>query len=363
MGMLVLCAARAEVTVEWHGDDDAMVVKVRGADLPVSERLLSEWQDLLAIGIDHPDLKSAILSPPMHGKYAVADGILIFTPQFPLQRGQRYRAVFHTSGDEPPVVAEHEVPMRSATPSTSVNQIYPSAGVLPENLLKFYLHFSGPMSRGHIFDHIHLFDGAGEEVEYPFLEIDEELWNPEMTRLTLFIDPGRIKRGVKLLEEIGPSLTEGKDYKLIIDAAWEDAESLPMVKSFEKAFRVGPVDRMALAPKTWKFDLPSVGSLTELKVRFPEPMDHALARRLIDVVGSDARVLSGKIVLSENERVWSFTPERSWAAGDYQLRVISTIEDLAGNQIGKAFEVDVFEEIDDASLPKTKSIDLPFRIE
>ena len=34
-----------------------------------------------------------------------------------------------------------------------------------------------------------------EAIELPFLEIDEELWDPAMMRLTLFIDPGRIKRG------------------------------------------------------------------------------------------------------------------------------------------------------------------------
>ena len=66
------------------------------------------------------------------------------------------------------------------------------------------------MSRGHIYDHIRLLDAQGAPVELPFLEIDEELWNAEMTRLTLFIDPGRIKRGVKPLEEIGPSLVAGQ---------------------------------------------------------------------------------------------------------------------------------------------------------
>jgi len=68
-------------------------------------------------------------------------------------------------------------------------------------------------------------DSAGKTVELPFLEIDEELWNPQMTRLTLFIDPGRIKRGVQPLEEIGPVLENGKHYALIIDAAWQDSSA------------------------------------------------------------------------------------------------------------------------------------------
>jgi hypothetical protein len=62
-------------------------------------------------------------------------------------------------------------------PTTVVSQVYPTAEVLPENLLKFYVHFSAPMSSGHIYDHIRLIgDSTGKEVELPFLEIDEELW-------------------------------------------------------------------------------------------------------------------------------------------------------------------------------------------
>ncbi len=50
------------------------------------------------------------------------------------------------------------------------------------------------MSRGDSYRHIQLRDAKGKAVELPFLELGEELWNPDMTRLTLFIDPGRVKR-------------------------------------------------------------------------------------------------------------------------------------------------------------------------
>jgi hypothetical protein len=82
------------------------------------------------------------------------------------------------------------------------------------------------MSRGHSYDYIHLLDDTGKEVELPFLELDEELWDPAMKRLTLFIDPGRIKRGVRPLEEVGPSLQEGKRFTLVIDREWKDATEL-----------------------------------------------------------------------------------------------------------------------------------------
>ena len=37
---------------------------------------------------------------------------------------------------------------------------------------------------------------------------------------------------------------------------------------------------------------------------------------------------------------------KSWRAGTYELVALAILEDLAGNQIGQPFEVDIFERID-----------------
>jgi hypothetical protein len=277
--------------------------------------------------------------------------LLRFQPQFPLQRGVAYRAVFRPSklpgaeASAADIVSRFQLPMVEREPTTTVTQIYPSADVLPENLLKFYVHFSAPMQGGHIYHHIHLRDEAGKAVELPFLEIDEELWNPEMTRLTLFIDPGRIKRGVQPLEEIGPALEEGKRYTLEIDAAWHDSAGLPLKESFRKSFRVGPQDREPPTLTSWKINSPKAGTRNELTVNFPEPMDHALALRVIHVADAAGRLVDGACALSDHEKSWTFTPQKAWAAGSHQLQVQNTIEDLAGNNVGKAFEVDLFESV------------------
>ena len=85
----------------------------------------------------------------------------------------------------------------------------------------------------------------------PFLEIDEELWNPELTRLTLFIDPGRLKRGVKPLEEVGPAMEAGKRYTLVIDQNWQDGDGVRLKAGFRKSFAVGPPDRDPPNPAAW----------------------------------------------------------------------------------------------------------------
>ena len=118
--------------------------------------------------------------PPMAGAYRVEANALRFEPQFPLEPGLRYRAVFRPDqlpggNKAAPITSAYQSPMRSATPATLVSRVYPSADTLPENLLKFYVHFTGPMSRGNIYDHIRLRDENGRDVELPFLEIERRV--------------------------------------------------------------------------------------------------------------------------------------------------------------------------------------------
>jgi hypothetical protein len=50
-----------------------------------------------------------------------------------------------------------------------------------------------------------------------------------------------------------------------------------------------------------------------------------------------------KLYSKDQERRWTFRPIGPWLKGDYQLVVQTTIEDLAGNNIGKPFDVDIFQ--------------------
>src|SRR5436190_5507532 len=320
------------------------------ADLRREQWTTARWQKLLVVHVEEGDAIGTVGMPAMLGSYRVGATNLQFEPQFPLEPGIKYNAAFFPSqlpgsadGTKGVVSTVFEIPRGPVVRSTVVTQVYPSASVLPENLLKFYVHFSAPMSRGHIYDHIHLRNEAGKDVELPFLEIDEELWNPELTRLTLFIDPGRIKREVKPLEEIGPAMEEGHRYTLVIDAQWKDERGASLKEPFEKSFRAGPADRKPVQVTQWKVQSPKSATREPLIVRFNESMDHALASRVIHVVDSSSKTLTGKVTLSDQEKRWSFVPAEPWRGGVHGLLVQNTIEDLAGNNIGKSFEVDLFE--------------------
>jgi hypothetical protein len=359
--------------VSGAADATRATVEVTGLSAPALRQLrqanwtAEQWQRLLAVHAEQGDLIAEIGLPPMLGTYGVTADALRFEPQFPLEAGVAYRATFQPdqlpggkqSGARP-ISVLFQRPARRTPPSTVVTQIYPSTNVVPENLLKFYLHFSAPMSGGHIYEHIHLLNDAGKPVDLPFLEIDEELWNPEMTRLTLFIDPGRIKRGVKPLEEIGPALEEGRSFTLIIDQSWKDGAGTPLKESFRKAFQVGAPDREPPDPARWKILPPKPGSRDPLVVTFPEPMDHALARRMIHIILSSGAQMTGMVALEEQERRWTFVPDEVWRAGTFHLIVEATIEDLAGNNIGKPFEVDVFDDVQRRLTNSTVTV--PFEI-
>jgi hypothetical protein len=368
-------ALQDQASIRWTSDPAnpyKVVVEVYSLSADAIERLrrskpsLDRWRSLLSVYVGQEGPMSASGLPPMAGAYRVEANALRFEPQFPLEPGLTYRAVFRPdqlpgANKAAPITSVYQSPMRSAAPATLVSRVYPSADTLPENLLKFYVHFTGPMSRGNIYDHIRLRDENGKDVELPFLEIDEELWDATTTRLTLIIDPGRIKRGVRPLEEIGPALEAGKSYTLAIGREWRDGAGNPLKENFQKAFKVAAPDREPPDPARWKVEAPRADSREPLAVVFPEPMDHALSLRLIRVAGDQGGIAPGKVSLEEQERRWTFTPDNVWRRGRYQLIIHTTLEDLAGNNIGKPFEVDLFEGVE-RRLPTT-TVKLSFEVQ
>lgn len=327
---------------------------------------------LLAVFVVHD--RAADELPPMAGSWTVSDSTLRFNPRFPLIAGTRYRARLQSSeaisnpgsGTKSnstipkPIILEFEVPAEQPGEPNEVVQVYPSAGTLPENNLRFYIHFSQSMGRGEAYQHLSLLNAKGKAIDLPFLEIGEELWDPRAKRMTLLIDPGRIKKGVKPREDLGPVLEAGREYTLVIGRDWRDAWGRPLKSEFRKKFRAGPPVEAAIDPALWKIASPESGSTDPLAIRFPAPLDRALLERTISVSGLNGPVVAGRIAVSDEERRWEFRPLAPWKAGRYQLVVDTALEDLAGNRIGKPFEIDEFSQVDKTA--ETEPARLPFEI-
>ena len=271
---------------------------------------------------------------PMLGTYSFEGSTLTFRPRFPIARGVSYQAKLISKGAL--LTAAVFDPAPAPPPSTRVTAIYPSTDKLPVNTLRLYIYFSAPMSRGEALQHIHLVTDDGKNARQAFLEIDQELWDPALRRLTLLFDPGRIKRGLVPAQQLGTPLKEGLHYTLSIDKDWHDAQGVTLTQSFEKSFTAIAADRTAPAPKLWRIVTPRADTLDPLIVTFPKPMDHALLQRMLQVDG-----VPGRAVIAQNETAWRFTPGAPWHPGTYSISAENLLEDISGNHLDRPFDVDL----------------------
>jgi len=288
--------------------------------------------------------------PPVLGSMVAEGGDIVFRPRFEISPTVDCRVV--VNGRAFPIPATKA----AAVSSTSVEMVYPTTNQIPANQLKFYIHFSAPMRSGNAWDHLRLLDDAGQPVELAFLEIDQELWDRDGRRLTVLFDPGRIKRGVLPRDQVGAALVEGRRYTLVAGKGWPDMQGAPLTGEFRKTFRVVAEDRTAIEPAKWKIQAPENGTRNALVVRFGEPLDAALALRLISIPG-----VEGVATLRQEERDWFFEPASPWKPGTYEIAVDTALEDLAGNKVGRPFDVDTFERITTRS--GRGIVKVPFRVE
>jgi hypothetical protein len=197
--LLICCAASfaGNVAVIMADDDISIRIVETGGEATIVVQGVSE-AELASLS---SELRPAHLSkllrvyageestneqPPVLGSVHVSDGQLIFKPRYPLRPGLAYRVAVArellgsdgANGDLP-ADFERVVRMEAGEPreATVITAIFPSGEVLPENLLKFYVHFSAPMAQGSVYRHVRLLDEEGREVDYPFVNVGQELWD------------------------------------------------------------------------------------------------------------------------------------------------------------------------------------------
>ena len=345
-------------------DKEGTTIAVTGlsksARTELAQMEADKWTTVFSLHVQRAG-KSREGQPAVLGSLRLDKDVVRFTPRFPLTPGVRYLAVLDLAkldGKDKPIETVVSLPKPDRKPSATVSHVYPSDDRLPENLLKFYIHFSAPMDSGNSYRHIELLDEKGKAIDLPFLELDQELWNPQGTRFTLFFDPGRIKRGLKPREEVGPALEEGKRYTLVIKRTWKDAEGMPLKEVFRKRFTVTAPDDLPPEPKKWKLKSPTGSSA--LRVTFPKAMDHALLERMLWVIDARGNKVAGKVAVEEKETVWLFTPARAWEPGAYQLVADTRLEDRSGNSIGRPFEIDILRPVERKIAVET--IKVPFEV-
>ncbi len=304
--------------------------------LPAGSLTQPQGEAVLTLSLLADDGKTP--GPSMIGKYARTGVELTFTPRFPLSAGATYRAVLKAAGGTASL--DHHVPLPAAKAPPKVVKIYPSAGVLPANHLRFFIYFDRPMRGGTgLFKHLAILNENGKEVEEPWLV--DEIWDEENNCLILYIHPGRIKWGVELRELMGPVLYEKRSYSLVVRGEWTDLEGNKLGKDTVKKFRTTAEDRVRIELADWKLAAPAAGTREAVALTFPKSIDYRSLHTGLTVVNNEGHVVAGTVAVGTDEKVWHFTPAQPWRAGPYRVNVSPDLEDTAGNTPSRPFDMDL----------------------
>ena len=279
-------------------------------------------------------LRLAKSDQPVIGDYFFEDDKVIFKPIIPFTRGLSYKVYVRN-------VPVHELKVEPVN-SPAVPEIvavYPALDTLPENLLKFYIKFSKPMQEGNAFDHIHLIRNDDDTLSSVFPDL--ELWNNERTLLTLWLDPGRIKRNLQPNKVLGPPLNKGSRYQLVINKHWQDAEGMLLKQNFTRNFFTGLRDSVSPDVEAWTIDLPKSKTKEQLVISFQESLDHVLVENTLSITDLTGNEIKGKFLANDYGTKAFFIPDDEWEPGIYQLQIESRLEDLAGNNLDRLFDTDL----------------------
>ena len=313
------------VDVAWSRCRGEECVRVRGgapgsADVQVRPRAGS-----LTVG-----------TPPMAGRLVRDGGDLCFVPRFAFVEGTTYTV---SMGDVVAAVLARPRTERPAT--TEVLAIHPSATTVPRNLLRVYVRFSAPMREGCASGHVRLVDDTGEPIVGALLSTEHELWDSTRRRLTVLLDPARIKRGLVAHRRLGYPLQPGASFRLVVDRGYLDAQGVPLRAGAERRYEVAGDERRHVEPARWALAVPTAGTVDPFGVTFDRPLDHGLLARCLDVLGPGRQPVPGTPEVGPDERSWRLLPREPWAADVHELVVDPELEDLAGNSLRRVFDRDL----------------------
>ena len=276
------------------------------------------------------------LSPeavPIAGSWTFGDADAIFRPVFPLIEVHTY-----TLKENGNVAGQLRLPVREK-PAPSVAVIHPRTDTLPANLLKFYIVFDQPMATGHAGEYIQLYNlQTKQEEANAFLHLEQELWSYTGDTLTMWLDPGRIKRDLIPNREMGNPLEEGSSYSLRIRSGWPAQNGTPLSENYNRDFVVGKLDREIPDLTTWKLTVPTSGTKQPLTIHLAEAMDMGALLEAIKICKDDKLPVSVRLALGPTDREVRLYPHKAWESGEYVVKVAEWTEDLAGNRMDRLFD-------------------------
>ncbi len=241
-----------------------------------------------------------------------------------------------------------------------VDVVYPTSQAVPENVLRFYVYFTRAMQRHSLAASVRLLDSNGSEIEGAVYRGRYELLSADGKRLTVLMNPGRVKTGLDSHELLGRAVSAGKTFTLVIGPEARDTRGCPLGDRYRKQLQVLPARLQAIDPEVWGLEIPEAGTQESVAVHLDRPYDHVSLYHRIRVRDRSGALVPGTIGLGENEQSWRFTPGSAWQDSHYELVINTLLEDLAGNRVGRPFEV-VHEEDASGGIAPVREVALQFR--
>ena len=208
-------------------------------------------------------------------------------------------------------------------------EVHPAGSSVPENLLRIELRFAQPQRLPFDIDRVRLLDAIGAPIRDALLDLT--LPSADARRVTLLMNPGRVKTGVAPNLAMGRALHAGAAVRLVIGDPSDGSHAVVKDWIVTASEPAGP------RPERWRVSAPRVRTREALVVALGAPISSA-AEGLIAVSDCAGRRVSGRTTLSDGDSVWRFTPDAPWQKGAHAVVVHPDLEDPAGNRRCAAFE-------------------------
>jgi hypothetical protein len=208
-------------------------------------------------------------------------------------------------------------------------EVHPTGPSIPENLLRIELRFDRPQQLPFDIAHVRLVDSSGMPIDDALLDLT--LPNADGRRITLLMNPGRVKTGVGPNVAEGRALRAGATVRLLVD------DPSPGASPVIKEWTVTDFDAKVPRPTLWQLNRPRARSRDTLIIDLLEPISSA-AEALIAVRDPAGRRVAGRTSLSDGDSVWRFIPDKPWRNAPYEVLTHPDLEDPAGNRTCALFE-------------------------
>ncbi|MEO0341690.1 MAG: hypothetical protein AAF242_21085, partial [Bacteroidota bacterium] len=247
--------------------------------------------------------RSHLNLPPIFGKLNLKNDTLIFIPFIALQANYPYQV---RQGDQTihtfttPKLVNHTLPQ--------LVSYTPFIDTIPANLLKVYLHFSMPMQEGKSAEYVNVVQKQGDTLHGIFLDLQPELWNEDYTRLTLWVDPGRLKRALASNDLKGKPLMAGSEIIIKIAQSWENQQGSPLESDYLISYHIIEEDRRSPNTKQITYSAPGAGTKETFLLQMHEAFDAALLQRMVSITDAQKRELLGNLKTNQQANQVQFVP-------------------------------------------------------